>query len=95
MHRLDVLAAASEAISGDRAESYGPLADNWGATAEMMTAVLRRAGKLKDGAVVTPYEGLLLLVAVKLARAAYKPKGDTMVDGAGYFALAAEVSDGE
>lgn len=89
-HRLEILAAASEAICGDRDVQYGAPIDNMTTTAEMMTSFLKRRGKLS--ADLDAYDASMLLVIVKVARAAHKPKDDNSVDGSGYFAMAAEVS---
>lgn len=90
-HRLEILASASEAICGDRDLQYGPPAQNMATTAEMMSAFLR--GRKKLSADLDAYDAAMLLALVKIARAAHKPKDDNSVDGAGYLAIAAEVSN--
>lgn len=91
-HRTEILDAAAAAISGDRNVQYGPPSDNMETTAELMTSVLRRAGKLKNGVSLSARDAALCLVAVKLAREAYRHKDDNCVDGCGFFAIAAEVA---
>lgn len=91
-HRLEILATASEAISGDRDIQYGPPAENMKITAEMMSSFLRGRKKLLVD--LDSYDASMLLVITKIARAAHKPKDDNSVDGSGYFAIAAEVSHG-
>lgn len=91
--RTEILAAAADAINGERDVQYGAPSDNMTTTAEIMTAVLRRAGKLEKGKTLSARDVALCLVAVKLAREAYKHKDDNCVDGAGYLAIAAEVDN--
>lgn len=81
----NVLHIASKLVHGDRGDNYGHPGDDFVCTAEMVTAILKRQGKLADGKKVTPEDWALFMVACKLSREAHQPKEDNRVDGAGYF----------
>lgn len=88
----EILTTANAVISGDRPQEYGPPAENFTTIAEIWTSVLRRAGKLAEGASISPREVTLCMAGTKLAREANAHKKDNCVDGAGYFALSAELA---
>ena len=81
-----ILLEAESLVNGERAKSYGPVHDNWQRTVDIYAAMT----SIK----LTPEQGLLFLVAVKLAREAQRPKRDNLVDAAGYLELAAKVREG-
>ena len=81
----NVLNIASSLVHGDRGANYGHPGDDFTCTAEMVTAILRRQGKLAEGKSVTPEDWALFMVACKLSREAHQPKEDNRIDGAGYF----------
>lgn len=85
------LQQASELIYGDRSGSYGKAREDFGATAEIWTAILRRKGMLAAGAKLDAHAVALLMVGLKLSREAHKPKADNRIDGCGYMALAGDV----
>lgn len=80
-----VLEEAQRLIVGDRNLSYDHPYDNFTRIAQIWTAVL--------GIKVTPEQVGLCMVGVKLAREAYQPKRDNLVDGAGYFGTVQMVRD--
>ncbi len=91
MTGAEALALASELIYGNRDDAYGPAGEDFGATAEIWTAILRRKGMLAPGAAIDAHAVALCMVGVKLSREAHKPKDDNRVDAAGYLALAGDV----
>lgn len=85
------LAHAASLIAGDRNSAYGPAREDFGATAEIWTAILRRKGMLAAGSAIDAHTVALCMVGVKVSREAHKPKEDNRIDGAGYLALAGDV----
>jgi hypothetical protein len=81
----NVLQIASNLVHGDRGANYGHPGDDFVCTAEIVTAILKRQGKLADGKSVSPEDWALFMVACKLSREAHQPKEDNRIDGAGYF----------
>ena len=81
-----ILLEADALIHGERAASYGPVADNWGRTVDIFRAL--------TGIELTVQQGLVFMVAVKLAREIHKPKRDNIRDALGYLALYDEVAGG-
>jgi len=88
-----VLDEAKRITSGVRQEDYGHPAKDFARTARMWTAIL--AGKLREAAEVTAADVPLCMIAVKLARQAYRHKRDNLVDIAGYARTAAIVAGDE
>ena len=81
-----ILLEAEALVNGERASDYGPVQVNWARTVTIFGAM--------TGIALTAEQGLLFMVAVKLAREAQKPKRDNLVDAAGYLELAAKVREG-
>ena len=88
-----VLDEAKRITGGSRQSDYGHPADDFARTAKMWTGIL--AGKLRDGAEVSPMDVPLCMIAVKLARQAHRHKRDNLVDIAGYARTAAMVAGDE
>lgn len=80
-----VLEEAQRLIYNDRNESYDHPLDNFTRIAQVWSAIL--------GYKVSPEQVGLCMVGVKLAREAYQPKRDNLVDGAGYFGTIQMVKD--
>lgn len=81
-----ILQEAQRLVYGDRGEDYGPPDENFARTVDIFRAM--------TGHDLTPHEGVLFMVAVKLARIATCPrKRDNYVDGAGYIDCAWEALD--
>lgn len=72
----DVLEEALRITSGERQASYGPPQKEFQRTAAMWTAIL--------GALVTPADVALCMIALKISRAKWAKKRDNWVDIAGY-----------
>jgi len=87
----EALATASDLIYGDRSGDYGPAREDFAASGEIWTAIMRRKGLLVPGALIDPHTVALCMVGIKLSREAYKPKADNRIDGSGYLALAGDV----
>lgn len=87
--RSQVLSEADALINGDRQEQYGPPAVNFGRIADFWDTLVPRHDPW------TPADVALAMVGLKLARAAQGYGRDTAVDGAGYLALWAELSEGQ
>ena len=76
---------ADRLIHGDRNLTYDHPLDNFERIGAIWSVVL--------GIEVTPEQVGLCMVGVKLAREAYLPKRDNLVDGAGYFGTVQMVKD--
>ena len=88
--RAQVLRTAESLVNGQRADDYGPPAENFGRVAAMWSAQF--AAKLKEQ--LTADEVAIALVHLKLSRLANTPgHEDSFVDAAGYIALAAEIAE--
>ena len=79
---MNILEEADQLTSGDRNKAYGHPRDNFKATADLWTVVLKSV--LKEGAVITPELYAMCMVQVKIARHLNKAKRDNLVDIAGY-----------
>jgi len=88
-----VLDEAKRITASDRQEDYGHPSQDFTRTSQMWTGIL--AGKLRDGAEVTPMDVPLCMIAVKLARQAHRHKRDNLVDIAGYARTAAMIAGDE
>lgn len=75
-----VLEEAQRLVYGDRNESYGHPADDFGRTARMWSAIL--------GVDVSAKQAALCMCAVKISRECNKPGRDNLTDLAGYAAVA-------
>lgn len=88
--RAQVLRTAESLVNGQRADDYGPPAENFGRVAAMWSAQF--AAKLKEP--LTADEIAIALVHLKLSRLANTPDhADSFIDAAGYIALAAEIAE--
>lgn len=83
--RTSVLCEATSLTNSDRQQQYGTPQQNFGRIAAMWSAYL--------GIEVKPADAAVCMALVKAARLANEHKRDSFVDGAAYFALAAELSD--
>jgi hypothetical protein len=85
--RSKILMEADELINGDRERNYGSPQESFGCIADMWTAYL--------GHPVTAADACHMMALLKIARLRTGPHRDSSVDGAGYMALGAEMSEGE
>jgi len=83
--RSEVLAIAGELINGERQAHYGTPQDNFGTTAEMWAAYLRRD--------ISPADVCHMMALLKIARLKRGPHRDSSIDACGYMALGAEVAE--
>ena len=89
--RSKVLRTAESLVNGQRADDYGPPAENFGRVAAMWSAQF--AAKLKEP--LTADEVAIALVHLKLSRLANTPgHADSWIDACGYLALGAEIAEG-
>lgn len=86
--KTNVLKEADKLVNGVRDEQYGLPHENWGDTAEMMTAYLHSTGKLPRDQALDAHDGAMLMVCTKLAREGNKRQRDNLVDIAGYANVA-------
>lgn len=84
--RTVILDEAKSLINGDRQEQYGTPQQNFSRIAAMWTAYL--------GVDIAPEDAAVCLALLKASRLSNEKKHDSFVDGAAYFALAGELSDG-
>ena len=82
----DILHEAHHLINGARQEDYSDPRENWRRTVDIFNAITSRD--------LSVYEGVLFMVAVKLAREAHKHKRDNLVDGCGYLAILNHLHEG-
>lgn len=80
-----VLEEAASLVDGDRGANYGHPADDFGRTAQIVTAIL--------GVEVRVDQVPLIMMAVKLSRHTNKPQRDNLVDIAGYARTAEMVAE--
>lgn len=91
MNRASILSAASDAVTRDRANTYGPAEDSFALIAGHWTWWLQ--DKLQPGAVVEPYDVAQMMVGLKQARIKANPgHADSWVDGCGYLACGGEIA---
>jgi hypothetical protein len=86
--RTQILEEASRLINGDRQSDYGPPSENFNRVALGWELIL--------GAEVSAEQVALCMAWLKIARLAGggNSSDDSYIDGAGYLALAAELSYG-
>ena len=85
--RAEILAEAASLVCGPRAASYGPPSENFQRIATGWQVIL--------GADVSPEQVALCMAWLKIARLVNGPHHDSYVDGAGYMALAGELSNAD
>lgn len=85
--RESILQEAAELIVGDREQDYGAPEDNFQRIADIWNVLF-------PGANFTPYKVAIAMAGLKIARTPQGYKRDTLVDLAGYAALAAELAEG-
>lgn len=73
---MSILDEAKALCYGDRNAEYGHPAQDYAKVAAFWTVIL--------GTPVSPQQAILCMIAMKMARAMYRPKRDTVVDIAGY-----------
>ena len=87
----NILQEAQRLVYGDRHADYGPPVEDFECQARMISAYLTRTNNRE---VVVRAEDIgPLMILVKVARFAHRPKRDSMVDTAGYAACTQEVVD--
>jgi len=79
----DMIREAIDLVNNDRQKDYDHPLDNFTRIAKIWSAVLDID--------VTPEQVALCMVGVKVARQAYAPKEDNIIDGVGYFLTLAKV----
>lgn len=89
MSEPTILQEAHDLIFGDRQEDYGKPGECLGRIADIWNAQLNK--KLREN--LTGHDVALLMAGLKLARAAHRYKRDSLVDAAGYLALADMTAD--
>jgi hypothetical protein len=77
LKRLSILAEADVLTNGDRQTAYGHPLDDYSKTVGAFNALTGRD--------LTPEEGVLFMVCVKLSRETHLPKRDNRVDACGYI----------
>lgn len=88
--RAQVLREAEGLVCGDREDQYGAPADNLQRIANYWNDYLYDV--MKRGDLLGPRDVALMMALVKIAREANGHKRDSLVDLAGYAAIAAEVA---
>ena len=82
--RQTVIDQVTQAVMSDRNRDYAPPEDNFARIADLWSTYLDTE--------ITPYDTAIMMVLLKVARAMHSPHLlDHLVDGAGYFACAADV----
>ena len=88
MNKEEILSTASGLISGQRAEDYGSLENNFGRIAAMWSVIL------ESEVPVSTEQVALCMAAVKMCRLVNTPNHtDSWVDLAGYAAIGGELSE--
>ena len=85
MNREQILDQARECVTGQRAQDYGNVEDNFGTIASLWGAYLDKTISCEDVAA--------LMVLLKIARIKGGSTDDSWVDVAGYAACGAECKD--
>lgn len=88
MNRKDVLTTATNLVTGDRADAYGPAAEHFDTVAAMWSQII--------GVDIRPDQVTMCLTLLKMVRANHDPaRPDNWVDMAGYASLGSEVAYGD
>jgi hypothetical protein len=87
MPKKNCLEIANELVSGDRGESYGHPAEDFGRTALIWSAIL--------GTKVTAKQVALCMIGVKISREVNAHSPDNLIDMAGYARTAEMVVEYE
>ena len=91
MNRTEILEAAKQAVTVDRAATHGDAESNFGLIAGHWTWWLQ--DKLRPGMIVTDYDVAQMMVGFKQARAKGNPGcEDNHVDAVGYSSIAGELA---
>ena len=85
MNHSDVLKAASDIISGDRAKDYGDPYESFAAIAQMWSAYL--------SVQIEPRDVANMMALLKICRLRRKPHDDSSIDGCAYLALASQMEE--
>lgn len=85
MNREKLLDQARECVTGQRAQDYGKVEDNFGTIAQLWGAYIDKTISCEDVAA--------LMVLLKIARIKEGSTDDSWVDVAGYAACGAECKD--
>lgn len=89
--RVALLDEASDAITGDRNESYGEPTQNFQDTADVWNVQFRHL--LREGAEFKPAHVAQAMIGLKLVRMIKQPKRDNYLDIAGYAACGWECEE--
>ncbi len=92
---LTILSEAQHIVYGDRSVNYGHPKLHFNATAQLVTALLRRMGKLTDGAKITARDWARIMILDKVARDCGENRRDNLVDIAGYAEAASRLDEPE
>ena len=84
--RTKILLEADLLINGDREKDYGTPQESFGCIAKMWSAYM--------GDEINAADVCHMMALLKIARLRNDPHRDSNVDGAGYMALGAEMSEG-
>ena len=74
---MSILQEAENLTNGARKASYGNPLDSYTRITQAFNAI--------TGHTLTPEEGIMFMIFLKLDRERHNPKRDNRVDGAGYF----------
>ena len=86
MKAVEVLAEATQLISGDRARTHGPMRENHDNIAALWSAYL--------GVPISRSQAAIMMTLLKVARTKLGEwNDDDATDGAAYFAIAAEIRE--
>lgn len=86
-----ILEEAARLVSGGRQEDYGSPEDNFATIANMWNAYLNARPPTLMGS-IQPKDVAIMMVLLKCAREANRPKRDNLADGAGYFQCASWIA---
>ncbi len=83
--QFTILDEAGHLTEGDRPDEYGDALPNFECSAAIVTALLRKAGKLKPHATIEAEFMPIIMMSVKLSRLAGNIESrDSLIDMAGY-----------